>query len=260
MRARIREGLVGQGDPSPITIEGRSPRLLAFHGFGGTPRDVALLAAAARELGLGARAPLLPGHGTSVRDLARRRWPEWALAADNLLEEATAAGERAVVAGLSLGSLVAAHLAATRADRVVALVMLANAAWLAAPSSWALAVVDRFGLPDFLLPKPTSDIADPAARRTHLTYGAQPVRAAVSVQRAGAIVREELGRITCPTLIVHGARDRVCPVSNARRVAELLGTRQSRIVILPRSRHIVTRDLERNLLAAEIRSFLSALI
>jgi carboxylesterase len=259
VRARIRQGLVGQGDPGPIAIEGRSPRLLAFHGFGGTPAEVALVAAVARELGLGASAPLLPGHGTSVADLAGRRWPDWVAAAEAALEQITPAGERAIVSGLSLGSLLAAHLAATRPERVAALVMLANAAWLAAPSSWALAMVDRLGLPDFWLPKPTSDIADPAARKTHLTYGAQPVRAAVSVQRAGAIVREQLGRISCPTLIVHGARDRVCPVSNAQRVAELIGSRDQRIVILPRSRHIVTRDLERNVLAGELRAFLKPL-
>jgi carboxylesterase len=161
------------------------------------------------------------------------------------------------VCGLSLGSLLAAHLAATRPERVRALVMLANAAWLAAPSSWALAAVDRFGLRDFRVPKLTSDIADPAARRNHLTYPAQPVHAAISVQRAGAIVREELGRVRCPALIVHGARDRVCPVSNARRVLALLGSSHKRLVILPRSRHIITRDLERALLASELRAFLT---
>jgi pimeloyl-ACP methyl ester carboxylesterase len=136
-------------------------------------------------------------------------------------------------------------------------VMLANATWLSAPSSSALAFFDRFGLPDLWVPKLTSDIADPVARRAHLTYGAQPVQSAISVQRAGPIVREQLPRIGCPVLIVHGARDRVCPVSNAERVAELIGSQHKRVVILPRSRHIVTRDLERKVVASELRAFLS---
>jgi carboxylesterase len=250
-------GLVGEGDPSPITIDGRTPAVLAFHGFGGTPNEVALVAAAASELGLAARAPLLPGHGTSVEDLAQKRWPDWVAAAESELEAIST--EPVIVCGLSLGSLLAAHLAAVRPERVLGLVMLANAAWLAAPSSWALAAVDRFGVRDFSLPKVTSDIADPEARRTHLTYPAQPVRAAVSVQRAGAIVREELPRVRCPVLIAHGARDRVCPVSNARRVFELLGSADKRLVILPRSRHIITRDLERQLLGSELRSFIAEL-
>jgi carboxylesterase len=252
----VKTGLVGEGDPSPISIEGRAPTLLAFHGFGGTPQEVALVAAVASELGLKARAPLLPGHGTDVRDLARTRWSDWARAAADELTLATQGGEPAIVAGLSLGSLLAAHVTANAPERVAALILLANAAWLAAPSSWALAAFDRFGIDDFWMPKVTSDIADPVARKNHLTYGAQPVHAAISVQRGGAIVREQLPRIRCPVLIAHGARDRVCPVSNARRVAELIGSADKRVVILPRSRHIITRDLERQLLRSELRAFL----
>ena len=247
------DGLIGQGDPAPIRAAGRSPAVLALHGFGGTPREVDLVADVARELGLAACAPLLPGHGTRVADLAERRWPDWASAAE---AELGALEGQVIVAGLSLGSLLAAHLAATRPERVRGLVMLANAAWLAAPTSWALSAVDRFGLPDFWLPKVTSDIADPATRRTHLTYGAQPVRAAVSVLRAGAIVREELRLVRCPVFIAHGARDRVCPVSNARRVAARIGSTEKRVLILPRSRHIITRDLERARLRVELESFL----
>ena len=250
------EGLIGQGNPAPIRAPGRSPSVLAFHGFGGTPREVDLVVDVARALGLAVSAPLLPGHGTSVADLAERRWPDWAAAAEAELD---ALPGDVVVGGLSLGSLLAAHLAATRPERIKGLVMLANAAWLVTPTSWALSAIDRFGIPDFWLPKVTSDIADPAARRTHLTYGAQPVRAAVSVQRAGAIVREELPRITCPVFIAHGARDRVCPVSNARRVAARIGSSRKRVLILPRSRHIITRDLERERLRAELESFLREL-
>jgi carboxylesterase len=256
-RSRGREGLVGEGDPSPIAIDGRSPAVLAFHGFGGTPHEVALVAGVASELGLSARAPLLPGHGTSVADLASRRWPDWVAAAESAFESAASDGSRAIVSGLSLGSLLAAHLAATRPERVTALILLANAAWLAAPSSWGLSAADRFGLPDVWVPKLTSDIADPVARRNHLTYGAQPMHAAISVQRAGAIVRAQLPKVRCPVLIAHGARDRVCPVSNAARVADLLGSASKRVVILPRSRHIITRDLERNLLRSELLAFLS---
>ena len=57
-------------------------------------------------------------------------------------------------------------------------------------------------------------------------------------------MRQRLGQIRCPTLIIHGALDRVCPVSNAWRVAIQLGTKDVRVVILPRSQHIITRDVE----------------
>jgi esterase/lipase len=68
-------------------------------------------------------------------------------------------------------------------------------------------------------------------------------------------MRERLAEVKVPTLILHGARDRVCSVANAERVRALLGTRDVRVVILPRSRHIITRDLERETVARELRGF-----
>ena len=203
------QALMGEGDPTPLVAPGEAPELLAFHGFGGTPLEVALLVDVAQSLGLGAHAPLLPGHGTSARDLAKTGFAEWSQAAEAALDELA---EPAIVAGLSLGSLLAAHLAATRPKRVRALVMLANACWLSSPfPAWPLRVVSLLGLPDFSVRKAEADIADPVARRTHLTYPTQPVHAAIEVLRAGQRVQSELPRIRCPVLIAHGRRDRVCP-------------------------------------------------
>ncbi|MCC6898708.1 MAG: alpha/beta fold hydrolase [Polyangiaceae bacterium] len=253
VKAEGRGRLIGPGDPAAIEIEGAGPPILGIHGFGGTPLEVGLVAEVARALGRRACLPLLPGHGTHADDLSRMRWDDWARAVDAALERET---EPAIVVGLSLGSLLATHLAVTRPERVRALVLLANAFWLTAPfPAWALRAVHALGLPDFRLPKVAADIADPDARRTHLTYGEQPVHAAVAVERAGARMRRRLPEVQVPTLIVHGARDRVCPVANAERVASRLGSRDVRVVILPRSRHIVTRDLERTEVAAELRRF-----
>ena len=259
--SNMQSALMGVGDPAPIRLAGSAPPVLSFHGFGGTPLEIELVVEVARELGVSAYAPLLPGHGTDVSELARKGWLDWKRAAELALDEIAPNGGRVIVAGLSLGSLLAAHLAATRPERVLALVMLANAAWLTAPfPAWPLALVAALRLPDFSVPKLAADIADPEARRTHLTYRRQPMRAAIEVQRAGAIVQKELSRVRCPTLIVHGERDRVCPSANAQRVAELLGTDDKRVVLLPRSRHIITRDLERALLRRELQRFLERIL
>lgn len=252
-----RQRLRGEGDPSPRRISGGSPAVLALHGYGGTPREVEVVLEAASTLNLAGSAPLLPGHGTSSLDLARRRWPDWTQAAERAFDE-LGPGRR-IVAGLSLGSLLAIHLAATRSSEVAGLVLIANATRLSAPTRWALRLWQH--LPerlDFAMPKVTSDIADPAARRTHLTYGEQPVRAAAEVQRAGRDCLGLLARVRCPTLILHGARDRVTPVSNASAVERALGG-PSRVVLFPRSRHILTRDLERAAVRRELLAFFESI-
>jgi pimeloyl-ACP methyl ester carboxylesterase len=160
-----------------------------------------------------------------------------------------------------MGAVVAMDLAIGRPERVRALILLANAAWLGAPfPSLALAAVDRAGIPDFSLPKKESDIADPEMRRTNLTYSAQPVHSAISLLRAGERVRRQLGRIHCPVFIAHGLLDRVCPAKNAGRVAERLGSTDRTVVLLPRSRHIITRDYDREALRARVRSFIERFV
>jgi carboxylesterase len=258
--ARDRDALMGDGEPSPIRVAGKEPAVLAIHGFGGTPLEIALVVDVARELGLRAEAPLLPGHGTSARALARTGWKEWSAAAEDALASLISPGSKAIVFGLSLGSLLAAHLAATRPESVLALGMLANATRLTSPfPAWALRFIDRFHVPDFSLPKAGADIGDPVARATHLTYGTQPVHSAVEVLRAGERVEKLLPRIAVPAFIAHGKEDRVCPVANAERVAARLGSTDKTVLILPRSHHIITRDYDRDALKAGIRSFLERL-
>jgi pimeloyl-ACP methyl ester carboxylesterase len=160
-----------------------------------------------------------------------------------------------IAVGLSMGSLMATHLAIAHPDRVKGLVLLANAFWL----NRSLEVVLRAGgllrLPDFLLKKKGSDITDPEARATQIAYTADPAHAAIDLERSGREMRARLGQVHCPTLILHGALDRVCPVENAWRVAQLLGTSDVRVQILPRSRHIITRDVEREDVARELGAF-----
>jgi carboxylesterase len=239
--------------PEPICIEGRAPGVLAFHGFGGTTREVELCTDVAHELGLAARARSLPGHGSHARDLARTRFADWVIGAERAYQELAA--DPVIATGLSMGSLMAAHLAIAHPERVRGLVMLANAAWLRPSLAWALRVGGMLRIPDFMMKKGGSDIADPEARSTQISYTADPVHAAIDLERAGRLMRERFAQVHCPTLIIHGALDRVCPVSNAWRVANLLGTTDVRVVILPRSHHIVTRDVEHAEVARELRAF-----
>ncbi len=248
--------LVGEGLPSPIVRGGATPTLLALHGFGATPLDVALLCDSASHLGLACHAPLLPGHGTSVADLAPLGFRDWAAHATAVHDDLSTRGP-VVVAGLSLGSLLATHVALERPATTVALMLLANAFWLTSPMpALLLEAVDRLGLPPFSVPKAGADIADPVSRRSHLTYDRQPVQAAIEVLRAGQRLRNRLPEVRVPTFIAHGTRDRVCPVRNVERVVERLGTTDVQVEILPRSRHIITRDLERVRLERAVTVFL----
>jgi carboxylesterase len=253
--------LVGGGDPSAIHIDaGRVPgAVLAFHGFAGTPNEVRVIVDAATDLGLAAHAPRLPGHGSEARTLLSVGWNDWARAArDELVHASDLSKAKVVVAGLSLGALIATHLAATFPERVAGLVVLANAIRLSATVRLPLRffeVVKPFEN-RFFVRKTGPDIRDPVARRAHTTYDVNPIAGAVEVLRAGRVVRAELANVRCPALIVHGALDRVCPPENASSFANELGSSDVEIALMSRSGHIVSVDCDRREVAARVASFL----
>ena len=249
-------GALQRGDPSQIRVSGKEPGVLALHGYGGTPFEMKLVVEVAQSLGLSAFAPLLPGHGTHARDLAKTGFTDWMRGAEAAFDSLLGSSRRVIVIGLSMGALVAAELAVTRRSEVCALGMLANATRLYSPfPALALRLVDRLGIRDFSVPKVGADIGDPEARATHPSYGLQPIRGAIEIVRAGQRTERHLGEITVPVFIAHGKRDLVCPVANAERVARLLGSTEKRVVILPESHHIIPRDYDRELLRRELTGF-----
>lgn len=257
--AAPRGSLIGEGVADPIVVTGATPTVLAFHGLTGTPQEVALVVEVAAELGLSAEAPLLPGHGLRVSDLSRTSFADWLSAAEQHYDRVAARGP-VIVAGLSMGALLALHLAKNHRENVVGVIALANAMWLHSPwPTLPLKLLDRLRAPDFWMPKSGPDLGDREQRALHLTYNAQPIRAAISLLRAGEALSEELHRVIAPALFVHGALDAVTPASNAWRVAVRLGSVQKRTVILPKSRHILTRDVERDIVRRELTAFVGSL-
>src|SRR3954471_919887 len=77
---RDKDGIILGAEP--ISLSGRiDAAVLLVHGAGDTPQSLARLAAALNERGYAIEAPLLPGHGRSLRELAAHSGDEWYAAA-----------------------------------------------------------------------------------------------------------------------------------------------------------------------------------
>lgn len=254
---RFAGALRGEGIINPVDVPGRFPGLLALHGFGCVPDEVGLLSGLGVELELTTRAPLLPGHGLTVAEFAKTRYPDWYTSAERHFFELSAATP-VIVGGQSMGAVLALDLASRHPERCAGLVLFANAVRLASPfPSVAITVASLLKVPDFALPKTKGpDLIDPVARATHTTYAAQPFHAARSLQLAGARVLDQLTRVRCPTFIGHGALDHTAPPTNAWLVADRLGTTDVEVHLFPNSAHILTKDLDRETLRTRVRAFL----
>lgn len=254
--------LVGTDDGSAFSCHGRAPCVVAFHGFTGTTCELRPMLDVLAERGFAVRAPLLPGHGSHPGELQDVTFDDLVAEMERELKDARAQHGHVVLAGFSLGSLVAMELAARRPEGLLGLVLLGNALTLGPALGAALGFVDRRGwkVPDwYLLKLWSSDIRDPEQRKRVSAYDRDPLRAALEVYRAGERVRPRLGLIECPTLVLHGALDRVCPASNVALVAEALGTREVRTRIYAQSAHLVAADHDRAAVADTVASFVESL-
>jgi carboxylesterase len=204
----------------------------------------------------------LAGHGTTPDDLARTRWRDWLASAESGLAALRAEAPRSVVVGMSLGTLLALLLAARRTTDVAAVVCagtplrLTNSRMaLLGPLRWMPPLRRRFAL----LPKGARDISDPVARAASVSYDVMPLPALLSLLELRRVVRRELHRVTQPALVLHGRHDHNAPPSNVALLRRRLGSRLVETHVLERSWHVVTEDVERDLVARLTIDFLSRL-
>jgi carboxylesterase len=98
-----------------------------------------------------------------------------------------------------------------------------------------------------------SDVRDKKARAANPCYDAIPLKALGELVRYMQVVDASLDQITQPVLVLHATQDHTAPVACAYRIAER--ARAQRVRILPQSYHLIAADVERDIVADEVISF-----
>ncbi len=228
-------------NPEPFFLEGAADAVLLLHGFMGSPPEMRLIGEDLHSRGLTVLAPLLPGHGTNEEDMSRRRWTEWRQSCEDALARLQARGGRVVVAGLSMGSLLALSLAADHAELAGA-IAYSPALILADRRGWLVPIVKH--VVPYIRAGGDNDLGDPAAIELMWSYDRIPLRAAHELLKLIAHTRRALPRITVPVLIVCVTRDRAIHPDSPRYTYEHVGSRDKELVTLHNSGHGVTVDAE----------------
>ena len=225
----------------PFYFPGNHVGCLLIHGFTGTPFEM-------RELGerLASRSytvlgPTLAGHATTIDDILQTRWTDWhasTTAAYNQLRETC---DAIFPIGLSLGALLALHLAAHR--------QTAGVVSISAPFSIKNPLIPLFKFIPLLFdlvpavqknPR-DDDTLDPTVRTHHPEYAAH--------------LRDDLRDICVPTLLIQSHGDRTIPANSMNEFYARIASREKEMVWLDQSGHLVLEDYSKEIAFARILRF-----
>lgn len=196
----------------------------------------------------------MPGYGSSSPIDGQLTWAALADAAAALLTELAGANSQAHVVGLSLGGMIAQHLAARHGHRVRSLILMSTspafgldgtdpAAWRAARN----APLDAGLRPADFAEESLRSIAAAgiAPDALHAQCAAMARIEPEALRRVVELLvthdtRHLLGSIAAPTLVVVGELDHETPVAYAQELAD--GIPGARLAVVPGAGHLVNAE------------------
>ena len=227
----------------PWSAAGGPVGALVIHGFTGSPQSMRGLAEAFAGAGFTVELPRLPGHGTTVEDMATTVWSDWSAAVKEAYTELAGRCERVVAAGLSMGGTLATWLGAHHPE--LAGLVLINAAVGMVDDELRKGLEEMLGQGMELMPGVAGDIADPDSEE--LGYDQVPVRSLLSLGEAMIDLEARLADVRCPVLILNSPQDHVVPPDASDRLATSVSGPVERVT-LERSYHVATLDYDRELI------------
>lgn len=256
-------------------LQGGETGILLIHGLSGTPSELRFVGKSLHRAGFTVYAPRLAGHCGDEAALLATGWKDWFAGVEGAAELLRTRVDRFFVGGLSMGAVLALHLAAQRPLLVDGVVLYGVTLRY---DGWSIPSIARLA---FLLPWVTR-LGFGRDRRfsESFPYGIKDQRIrqhilgcmmAGNSAAAGLLgipwpalaefyalarrVRGELSAVVAPCLVVHALDDDIASARNAHFAASRLGG-PVRTVWLEDSYHMITLDRERHRVAESTVEFI----
>jgi carboxylesterase len=262
-------------DRSTLHRGGRVGFLL-IHGLGGTPVELRFVAQGLARAGYTVSCCQLAGHCASVKDLQDSTWRQWYASVEAAHDHLKQHCDVIIAGGLSMGGLLAAHLAHHRPGEVHGLAFYAPTLWMngwsmpwyARVLSWIrptplrihfnLAEREPYGIKDERI---RSFVVKSMLGTDSSEAGvfSTPIRAFANFNSLVAAVKPLLGDIRLPSLIIHPREDDIADIGNAFYLQRRLGGPVD-MVVLDDSYHIVTLDKQRHVVVERSVTFAKTVV
>jgi carboxylesterase len=240
----------------PFHFRGNHVGCLLIHGFTGTPYEVRELGTRLAAQGYTVLGPALAGHATAIDDMLPTRWSDWYASVTAAYDQLRESCDTIFPIGLSLGGLLALHLAAHRpVNRVVA---------VSTPFTVRHPLIPLFRFFPFLFTlipyvkknPHDDDTQDASVRSVHPSYAITPTRCAASLLFDFLPhLCDDLGDVRAPALLIQARGDRTIAPDSMEQFYARLGSREKETLWLERSGHLALEDYSKEDAFAAILTF-----
>jgi len=253
---------------------------LLIHGITGTPSEMRYLGKCLNKAGYTVFCNTLPYHCSTLRELKKVTWQEIAQACAQDFEMLAKDYSKVFVGGLSMGAIMAVHLAYLFPDKVSGIVALAPTLFY---DGWGLHkgkaimevvwhipfirnIVDiredhPYGLKDEELRDSVHRFYRGASARKFsnkvLLFGSPffPMCCLYQHHLLAKVAKKEMPSVKAPILIIHAREDDMTSLKNAQYVYDHIGSPVKSLVVLEDSYHMITIDKEKDKTAQETINF-----
>ena len=246
---------------SPFEFKKGDTGVLLIHGYTGTSREMLPLARYLSEHNISSYGILLPGHGSTPRELKKTTKEDWYKAAEDALIRMKKEYKTVYIAGFSIGSAIAIKLAANY--QVDGIALLSPAVYLKKKEGEMLSVESQIKLLNLFffysyLKKPhPPDVKDPSVDESNPFYEFYPVNTLKHLINTMREARELLPKITCPILIIQSKGDIDLSDEGPEYIYKNAASTDKKVVWLERSGHIITLDYDRDRVNEEVYMFVA---
>ena len=267
-----------------LFFQGQEKAVLLIHGITGTPSEMRYLGKALNKAGFTVFCNTLPRHCSTLAELKKVTWQELA---DSCIKDFLGLKEKykeVFVAGLSMGAVMAVHLAWKFPGDVRGIGALAPTFFY---DGWALHkgkfITDilwhipffrnridiredwPYGLKDEELRESIERFyknANPKAFSNKiLLFGSPffPLACLYQHHLFAQIVKKELPEVKTPVIIIQAKEDDMTSLKNANYLYEHIASADKSLVVLEDSYHMITIDREKDKVAGELAAFFNKL-
>ena len=242
--------------PAAFSYPGHGPNarigIAICHGFTGSPLSVMPWALHLADQGYAVSVPLLPGHGTDWRQLARTAWQDWYRSYEEAFLDLSARTDMTFTAGLSMGGAIA--LLATSRHHVSGVTIVNPGLSFYDRRVRVIGVLKYFQRTTVPLQEdqtgaPATDDGD---------YSRTPLAAVHELKKLFGTATRGLPRVDAPVQVFKSRTDAVVPPTSLALLEKGLRGNLAEVVDLASSGHVATLDVDAPAIFEKSKAFVAA--